>query len=70
MAARKKTHTEYDQVVAWHSIKASMVCKSHNGPAPEYLSSKFIGRPDNTPYAFRDSANILQDTINKYCKIK
>ena len=47
-----------------------MVFKSLNGPAPEYLSSKFIGRPDNTPYAFRDSANIVQDTINKYCKIK
>ena len=59
MAARKQTHTEYDQEVGKILVlsvtfkkphkKASMVFKSVNGPAPEYLSSKFIGRPDNIP---------------------
>ena len=58
MAARKQTHAEYDQEVGKILVlsvtfkkpqKSLNVFKSVNGPAPEYLSSKFISRPDNIP---------------------
>ena len=36
-----------------------MVFKSFNGLAPDYLSSKFIARSNNTSYNFRDCVNKL-----------
>lgn len=37
--------------------EALMVFKSLSGPAPEYLSSIFMGRSDTIPYTFLDSVN-------------
>ena len=39
--------------------EALMVFKSLSGPAPEYLSSIFMGRSDTIPYTFIDSVNKL-----------
>ena len=72
-AARALTFSKYDadasqlfENLNWKNLstqrdihKASLVFKSLNGLAPEYLSSKFIGRSNTTPYTFRDSANKL-----------
>lgn len=39
--------------------EALMAFKYLNGPAPEYLSSIFMGRTDTIPYTFLDSVNKL-----------
>ena len=72
-AARALTFSNYDadasqlfENLNWKNLstqrdihKALLVFKSLNGLAPEYLSSKFIGRSNTIPYTLRDSANKL-----------
>ena len=73
-AARAQTFLSYDtdasqlfQNLNWKNIctqrdiqKALMVFKSFNGLlAPDYLTSKFIARSNNTSYTFRDCVNKL-----------
>ena len=72
-SARALTFSNYDadasqlfENLNWKNLsterdihKALLVFKSLNGLAPEYLSSKFIGRSNSTPYTFRDSADKL-----------
>ena len=72
-AARVLTHSDYDadakqliEALGWKTLDkqrenqvASVVFKSLNGLAPEYLKSKFIQRSDTTSYNFRGMENKL-----------